>query len=343
MPARSFASRLVPLALLLAVPACQKAGSTAAGTGGSSTSAVAKAAKGTPLAKVGSDVITVEQFRKALDRQSPFLRARYNTEARKKEFLDNMIRFELLAQEAKKEGLEQDPDVQETLKKVMVQKLIAKQFRPAQDQPISVDKLKAFYDAHKTDYVKPERVRVAHIFVAFKAGDAKSVAAARKKAAKLLQEVRAQKTDPRAFQTIAREKSDDVASRPVGGDLLYLSQAELTQKWSAPMAAAAFAMKKVGEISGLVKGTKGYHILRLTGREAPLNRTLGEVKANIEARIRQTDRRQRYEDFVAGLRKASGVKVYDDELKKVDIGTSGVGHPGMISPHGMPMKAAHGH
>ncbi len=190
--------------------------------------------------------------------------------------------------------------------------------------------------------MKPERVRVAHIFVAFKSGDAKSVAAARKQAEKLLKEVRAQKADPRAFQTIAREKSDDVATRAVGGDLLYLSKAELTQKWSAPLAEAAFAMKKVGDISGLVKGAKGYHILRLTGREAPLNRTLGEVKANIEARIRQTDRRQRYEDFVAKLRKDTGVKVYDDELKKVDLGTSGVGHQGMLSPHGMPM-GAHGH
>ncbi len=138
MPARSFASRLLPLALLLAVPACQKAGSSAAGTSTTSgATTAATPAKGTPLAKVGSDVITVAQFRKALDRQSPFLRARYNTVARKKEFLDNMIRFELLAQEAKKEGLDQDPDVQETLKKVMVQKLIAKQFRPGQDQPIS--------------------------------------------------------------------------------------------------------------------------------------------------------------------------------------------------------------
>jgi len=164
-------------------------------------------------------------------------------------------------------------------------------------------------------------------------------AAARKKAETLLHEVRSRKDDPRAFQTVAREKSDDVASRAVGGDLLYLSQAELTRKWSAPMAKAAFALKKVGQISGLVKGAKGYHILRLTGREPPLNRTLGEVKANIEARIRQTDRRQRYEDFVARLRKQAGVKVYDAELQKVDLGSSGVGQPGMIAPHGMPMKA----
>src|SRR5438067_12091978 len=52
---------------------------------------------GPVVANVGDDSITAEEFKKRLDETSPFLRARYNTLERKKEFLESVIRNELLA------------------------------------------------------------------------------------------------------------------------------------------------------------------------------------------------------------------------------------------------------
>ena len=80
--------------------------------------------QGKAIATIGDTVITEGEFKARLMRQSPFARARYNTKEKKVQFLNNMVRFELLAQEAKRRGLDQDPDVQDTMKKVMVQKLI---------------------------------------------------------------------------------------------------------------------------------------------------------------------------------------------------------------------------
>ena len=57
---------------------------------------------GPAVAHVGNDVITADEFKKKLDETSPFLRARYNTLDRKKEFLENLVRNELLVQEAEK-------------------------------------------------------------------------------------------------------------------------------------------------------------------------------------------------------------------------------------------------
>lgn len=46
-----------------------------------------------------------------------------------------MIRFELLAKEARARGLEKDPEVQDTLRKVMVQKLVRQAFDDEKAKP----------------------------------------------------------------------------------------------------------------------------------------------------------------------------------------------------------------
>ena len=71
------------------------------------------------VAKVGDEVITADEVKKRLDETSPFLRARYNTLDKKKEFVENLIRNELLAQEAKRQGLDQSPAVKEQMKRAI--------------------------------------------------------------------------------------------------------------------------------------------------------------------------------------------------------------------------------
>src|SRR5689334_4858258 len=80
------------------------------------------------LVKVGDTQITVGEFADRLGGQSPYLRARYNSPERRREFLDNMVRFELLALEAKKRGQEQQPDVERVRRQMMVQEMMKQMF-----------------------------------------------------------------------------------------------------------------------------------------------------------------------------------------------------------------------
>src|SRR5436305_14362239 len=113
---------------------------------------------GPVVAKVGNETITAAEFKKRLDETSPFLRARYNTVERKKEFLESLIRNELLAQEAQRQGLEKSPAVKEQMKRAMIQELIKKQLdEKLTGNDISDSDLKGFYDSHLEDFVKPER------------------------------------------------------------------------------------------------------------------------------------------------------------------------------------------
>src|SRR5262245_17686872 len=80
------------------------------------------------LAKVDDVVITVGELQERLNRMSPYVRARYTSLEQKKEFLDSLIRFEVLAKEAQRRGFDQDPEVIRSMKQVMIQKLMKDEF-----------------------------------------------------------------------------------------------------------------------------------------------------------------------------------------------------------------------
>ena len=81
-----------------------------------------------PLAKIDDVTITLGEFQERINRQSPYIRARYTSLEQKKEFLDSLVKFEILAKEAYKRGLDKDPEVVRTMKQVMIQKLMRDEF-----------------------------------------------------------------------------------------------------------------------------------------------------------------------------------------------------------------------
>ena len=82
----------------------------------------------TPIAKVDDVTITLGEFQDRINRQSPYVRQRYTSLEQKKEFLDSLIRFEVLAKEAERRGFDKDPEVIRTMKQVMIQKLMRDEF-----------------------------------------------------------------------------------------------------------------------------------------------------------------------------------------------------------------------
>ncbi|MGE5186666.1 MAG: peptidyl-prolyl cis-trans isomerase, partial [Acidobacteriota bacterium] len=123
-----------------------------------------------PLAKIDDVTITLGEFQERINRQSPYIRARYTSLEQKKEFLDSLIRFEILAKETYRRGLDKDPEVVRTMKQVMIQKLMRDEFdTKVTADTVSDDEMKKYYDANVADYVKPEEVRASAIILKNKA------------------------------------------------------------------------------------------------------------------------------------------------------------------------------
>jgi len=278
-----------------------------------------KDGKGTPIASFNNDSITAEELKQRFMEMSPFLRSRYQTPEQKKDYVDGLARFELLAQEAHRRGLQNDPEVVETAKKVMVQKLIQKEF---DEKPGTMpdQQIQEYYESHKTDYVKPELLRIADIF--FSAP--KENPAERKKKKAKAEEVAAKAkalnpTDSPGFAALVREYSEDTRTKSIDGDSRFLSKEDLSSQFAPEVAAAGVEMKKAGEISPLIEAATGFYIIRFQGRQAALNLGIEQVKSQIQNRIQHERRTQNFAKFVDELKAKGHYKLDEGALAKVEV------------------------
>jgi peptidyl-prolyl cis-trans isomerase C len=267
------------------------------------------------LAKIDDVTITLGEFQDRINKQSPYVRARYTSLERKKEFLDNLVRFEVLAKEADKRGLSKDPEVIRTMKQVMVQKLLAGEFDKMKVDDITDPECKTYYDAHPVEFNQPEEVRVSSIVV-------KDQAAAKK----VMADARIKGVDNQGFRTLVSEYSQDQATKDRGGDLRYFSRN--TKDVPTEIVDAAFKLTNIGDVSPPVKTSVGLAILKLTGRRKALVRTFDEVKQQIRNKIWGEKRKDAMEAFVKRLRDGSKIKIDEAKLAKVQIEGTGSGFPG---------------
>ncbi|AJX31180.1 SurA N-terminal domain-containing protein [Burkholderia oklahomensis] len=162
-------------------------------------------------------------------------------------------------------------------------------------QPSDVD-IKKYYDDNIAHYRTDAQVRVSHIFIAAaKDASAADKAAAKAKAEQLLAEVKAH---PDQFAQIAGKNSQDAPSAAKGGDLGFITRGSTAG--GAAFDDAAFALKK-DEISGVVQGDFGFHILKATDLKPAVVKPLAEVKDSIAADLKQQFAAKAFADNAEGF------------------------------------------
>jgi peptidyl-prolyl cis-trans isomerase C len=312
--------RSASLAALLAAPlaACTAGSTTGAPAEASKTASRSTAKKGGPvIARWGDETLTGDELTAKLNERSPFERARMNTPERKKEFVEQLARFELLADEAKKRGLDQDPEVVRAMQTVMVRKLIQAEIDDnPEKKKFSDEELKAYYDAHHDDFQRPEMVRLSAIVL-----NAPSADAAKKRkgeADAMVKDLKAKSTDFSAFGAMVAKKSEDAATKQVQGDLRFLSKDQLTERYGAEVASAGFALTQ-GQISDPVVTAKGVFVLKLNGRTPAVNQTLDQAKNMLSQRVWYEKRTKLFDGFIDELKKKNGFTIDQAELDKFQV------------------------
>ena len=269
------------------------------------------------IAKVGDTTITLGQFAERLAAQSPYLRARYASPERRKEFLDNMVRFELLSLEAQKRGLDKEEDVVRVKEQMMVQQMMKEMFDDGgvKLSDISDAEITAYYDQNKEEFNKPEQRRASHILFKDKA-----------KAQAVLAKLKAAPTDMELFRKLAEQNTQDASTKDRFGDLRFFTKDATAGDPGPPAAvrAAVFGLAKNGDLAPeLVQTEQGFHIVKLTGERAALARTLEDARRLIQNRLWRKKREEAIEKFVADLRAKGNVKESLDLLTQVKVDTTG--------------------
>ena len=288
------------------------------------------------IAQIGERKITVGEIEDQINAQAPFMRARYADHEKRKEFVDNLIRFELLAKEAEHRNYGDNADVKRTTKQNAVQQLIRQDVNEkVTPASISQADVETYYNAHGDEFHRPEMRRASLIVVA-----------TREEAATLVPQ--AKSADARFFRDLARDHSLDTETKLRGGDLRYFAQHPIANAPDAPvdpaLVTAAFALREVGDVSAPVKMGDKWAIVKLTGVRPAENRTIQDSDSTIRMRLVHEQQQKAMDDLYARLRTTYNPEIHTERVEPIQLDPlpeappgsfpGGPGGPGM--PPGMP-------
>ena len=152
------------------------------------------------------------------------------------------------------------------------------------DIKIDEEKMKDYYAVNKKNYEKPERVKASHILIRPDASatspTGRTEEGAKAFAEELLKKVKAGES----FEALAKKYSQDPGSGAKGGELGWFSKGQMVPEFEKE----AFALK-TGEISGVIKTQFGYHIIKVTGREAGVEPTYATARPKVLAEMQKQE------------------------------------------------------
>lgn len=252
------------------------------------------------VARYRHGVITAADLAAELESLGTGASERVRTSEGQRDVVRELVRRRDLARLATSEGLDRAPafriDTERRLADAYLKKVVDEK---AKAPPTEAD-LRAYFDAHRSAYVQPERFLIASILLETPAsGDAR--AHREKEAAALLAKLRASK-DFYAFDTAARAHSDDTATRALGGELPLMEAAEFLQRFGAGVDEVFGPNAQSGALATRPLPTaEGFVILQLLRRDAAVKPSLTEVTPTLRRRWASERREQLLRDLQTRL------------------------------------------
>lgn len=264
----------------------------------------------TVVARVGDQSISTAQLQQAARRSTGQVGQALSL-ADKQELLDVLVSESLMHQEALRLGLDRDPKVI----KVMVNTLLRdKVYSAVGNSDVSEGELRAYYEAHPSAFVVPEKVQVKLLLVrSDKRGERQAKALAE-------QLHRTAVADPGQFSELAREHSEE-AHRRRGGDLGFISRSG-KPGLSSEVVARAFELK-AGGISPVFSTAQGYQFVQVLNHRAAVSRSFEQMRGAVLRKLKNERLTQLYDAFVARLRASERVEVDERVLDQLQLQHSG--------------------
>jgi len=226
--------------------------------------------------------------------------------------LNGMLVAKTLAAEARRSGVDRDPQIARLLALETDRALAAVQVRRIEDaagaefdanKDKMLAKAKEEYVVHKDRYRASEEVKVSHILFDTRTHDADA-------ALSRANEARAKLVAGADFAALAKEVSDDRTARENGGELGWFGRGRMDPDFTN----AAFALKSVGDLSEPIRSRFGYHLIRLEGRQPARQLSFDEVKDRIMADLRTSYIKDQREAKLAAIREDPDMKVNQEAV-----------------------------
>lgn len=166
---------------------------------------------------------------------------------------------------------------------------------------VSAEQVTKFHKDNPDRFKQPESVRASHILLAFpQNADAAAKAKVKAQAEQVLKDVKA----GRDFAALAKQHSQDPGSAANGGDLGVFQRGQMV----GPFNDVSFSLG-VGQTSDLVETQFGYHIIRVTEKQAAKDVPLDDVRAEVVRYLENVNREKETKTFVDALKAKGKVTV----------------------------------
>ncbi len=252
---------------------------------------------GTAIVKLGQDTITSEQLQDELVKLPPNIKTMFTGKDGLKRLVDEIKKREVLYLEAKKLGLDKDPEFAKKLadfKKInLINTLIQKNVQ-TDNLKVTPEEAKDYFDKNQKEFMMPEQVRAVHILVKTEK-EAKDVYDKLKKGAD--------------FASTAKSLSQDTATADKGGDLGFFARGQMEPNFDD----AVFKLKK-GELSNPVKTSFGYHIIKAVDTKEAKTVEFESVKSMIMQYLTGDKQKKAFDNYYSQVEKNYAVQIDNKAL-----------------------------
>jgi parvulin-like peptidyl-prolyl isomerase len=192
------------------------------------------------------------------------------------------------------EWKDEDPRYRDAVRREMIVDRVALlELAPKTKLPESA--LQAYFEEHRGEYARPERVQVRQIVIEDRAK---------------AEAVHARLVQGEDFATLARENS--IAPEAAeGGALPPFARGELPEAFDR-----AFELEP-GRISAVIESPYGFHIFLLESEIPAREPTFEEMRAKIEAELGQRNLEEQRGEWLRGLRKNAEIQTNEDFLESL--------------------------
>jgi len=243
----------------------------------------------TVLATIGERTITEGDLSKILKNLDQQRAMQFASEEGRARLLEELVSQELFYLDAKKKGLDQNPEFIDELK--LVGDNLLKQYAINQllkDIEIPESEVLSYYEENQAKFVGEASVRASHILV---------------ETLEKAQEILAELKGDLSFEAAA-EKYSSCPSKAKGGDLGTFTRGKMVPEFEA----AAFTLG-INEISEPVKTQFGYHIIKVTEQKSPGTLPFDTVRPQLTQQLLALKQQEIYYAQVEALKQQFPVAI----------------------------------
>jgi peptidyl-prolyl cis-trans isomerase C len=241
------------------------------------------------LATVNGCEVTEKDIQRSLLRFPQETQEYYKTEEGSKQFLDQMINFELIYNYALDNDMKKDPDYIEQMKLIEKDLLIQIGVKNIMaDVDITEEEIQKYYEENKEMFKSEQTVSAKHILV---------------DALEQMQEIKTEIDNGMSFEEAA-QKYSKCPSAAQGGSLGSFTRGRMVPEFEE----AAFKLE-VNEISEPIKTQFGYHLIQLDEKSSEDVKSLEESRHMIVKNLLHQKQNEKYINTIEDLKGKYSIEV----------------------------------